>query len=104
MKQVYLAKDLVEAQMLKDFLSDQKIEVIVKGEFLMGAVGEIPADTSPSVWVVDEKYFDQARELVQLFGNQSIEPVSDSVWKCLQCDELIEPQFSECWKCGKTRD
>jgi len=95
---------MLEAQMLKDFISNHGIEVMIKGELLMGAIGEIPADTAPSVWVVNEDDYDRARELVSVFeGRDKVSPVDASVWKCLDCDELIEPQFSQCWKCGKSR-
>ena len=104
MKQIYSAENLVEAQMLKDFITENQIEVLIKGEMLMGAIGEIPADTAPSIWVIDDEDFDRARELVGVFeGRNKSSPGDGSVWKCLDCDELIEPQFSQCWSCGKSR-
>jgi len=104
MKQVYKAADLIEAQLLKDFISDHKIEVIIKGDLLTGAVGEIPADITPSVWVLNVDDYDAARELVTVFeSNNKDAALTQSVWKCLECDELIEPQFSQCWKCGAAR-
>lgn len=101
MKQVYSAQDLIEAQFLKDFISENKIDVIIKGDILMGAIGEIPADTTPSIWVLDESDYDRAKELVAAFRERN--SVNNSVWKCPDCDELIEPQFSQCWNCGKVR-
>ena len=104
MKQVYSAQDLVEAQFLKDFMIANNIEVIIKGEMLMGAIGEIPANTTPSVWGIDDASFDKAKELVTVFeGRDRALSTDASVWKCLDCDELIEPQFSQCWSCGKPR-
>ncbi len=104
MKQVYSAQDLIEAQFLKDFMLENRIEVIIKGEILLGAIGEIPANTSPTIWVLNDDEYDRACELVGVFesGDKTLSSEA-SVWKCLDCDELIEPQFSQCWSCGKTR-
>jgi len=104
MKQVYSAQSLMDAQFLKDFISENEIEVMIKGDMLLGAIGEIPADTTPSVWVLDDADFDRARALVKVFEDrEGAVAANASVWKCLECDELIEPQFSQCWNCGKTR-
>jgi len=103
-KQIYSARDLLEAQLLKDFILDHQIDVLIKGDLLLGAIGELPADTTPSVWVLDDDEYDRAKELVLVFkGRDKTSQVELTVWKCLECDELIESQFSECWKCGKTR-
>lgn len=104
MKQIYSAANMLDAQLLKDFLLDRGIEVIIKGELLMGAIGEIPADTTPSVWVMDDSDYEAAKSLVSAFEDpDKIISPEKTVWKCLDCDELIEPQFSQCWKCGKPR-
>ena len=104
MKQIYSAKDILEAQMLNDFISDHGIEVLIKGALLMGAIGEIPADTAPTIWIIDDDEYERARELVTVFeGRGKSTAPNNSVWKCMDCDELIEPQFSQCWNCGKAR-
>jgi len=104
MKQVYSAPDLIVAQMLKDYLLTFQIECIVKGDMLIGAVGEIPADTYPTVWVLDDADYDKAKALVEKYeNNQSEDQVFNNVWKCEDCDELIDAQFTQCWNCGKER-
>jgi len=104
MKQVYSARDLLEAQLLKDFISDHGVEVLIKGELLMGAIGEIPADTAPTIWVLNDDDYESARKLVSVFeGRDKTVNPELTVWKCLDCDELMEPQFSQCWHCGNPR-
>lgn len=102
MKQVYAAPDLITAQMFKDYLQMFNVDCIIKGDMLIGAIGEIPADTYPTVWVCDESDFDRARNLVKQFEENQGQ-VYDNVWKCEDCDELIDAQFTQCWKCGKER-
>jgi uncharacterized OB-fold protein len=24
-------------------------------------------------------------------------------WRCVQCGEMLEPQFAACWQCGQQR-
>jgi len=104
MKQVYEASDLVNAQMLKDYLVSFGIEAIVKGELLVGAIGEIPADSYPTVWIVNENDLEKAKLRIKNFESQAPDDqMYNSVWKCMDCDELIDAQFTQCWKCGSER-
>jgi len=41
MKELYQARDPVEAQLLKDFLASYHIETVTQGEYLTGAAGEL---------------------------------------------------------------
>lgn len=104
MKQIYIAANSLDAQMLKDYLESTGIQAIIKGDYLTGAVGEIPANTFPTVWVVDEEDEVRAKKLVANFES---EHPSDQIhithWHCPQCKELIEPQFTQCWHCGYQR-
>ena len=105
MKQVYIASNPADAYMLKDYLTSAGIEAVIKGEYLMGAIGEIPTNTYPTVWVVDEEDFERAQRMVRDY--ESKHP-SDQIylthWRCPACGELIEPQFTQCWNCGKNRE
>ena len=104
MKQVYIAQDNITAHLVKDYLASCYIESIIKGELLLGAVGEIPANSFPTVWVIDDDDYDKALELVKSFEAGFTEnQLFDNVWKCDNCDELIEAQFTQCWKCGRER-
>ncbi len=106
MKRVYQARNPADAQLLKGILETQDIEATVQGDFLWSTRGEVPItlETSPSVWVVDEKDFERAMEIVRDF--QRPEVPGDSLlqeWKCDRCGETNEGQFSECWQCGAER-
>jgi len=104
MKQVYSAGSLIDAQIVKDHLMSLNIECIIKGELLLGAIGEIPADTNPTVWVIDERDYDLALEKIKNFeSDRTMDQMHFNVWKCCKCNELIEPQFTQCWNCGATR-
>ena len=101
---MYIARDNFTAQLVKDYLASCYIESIIKGELLIGAVGEIPANTFPTVWILEDDDYDKALELVKSFEAGFAEnQLFDNVWKCESCNELIEAQFTQCWKCGNER-
>ena len=104
MKRLYAARDLIEAQLFKDFLQDHHIESVVLGGYLGGAAGELPAMQFPEVWVLEERDFRRGRELLDQFNDQSRDDVTHQLsWRCGGCGEKIEAQFDICWKCGAMR-
>jgi len=104
MKQVYSAADVVSAQMLKDYLVAYGIEAFVQGDLLGGAVGELPASNLITVWVLNDEDFERAEARVKNFESSRVDDqVHNSVWKCIDCDELIDAQFTHCWKCNAER-
>ncbi len=104
MKRVYIASDLVGAQMRKDYLMSFGIDAFVQGDLLIGAIGEIAADSYPSVWILNDDDFGRAKERIKNFETQQPDDqVYSNVWKCIECDELIDAQFTQCWQCGSDR-
>jgi hypothetical protein len=103
MKKVYMAMNPTDAHLLKGVLESEGIGAVVQGEFLWIARGEVPitTDTAPSVWVIDEADYERAMKVVKQF--QSSENISGHEWKCTNCDETNEGQFTECWHCGTSR-
>jgi hypothetical protein len=98
MRKAFTAQHPTEAYFLKGLLESEGIAAEVRGEALFGARGEAPvtADTLPSIWVLDDSQFERALEILR---NRQ-EGAPREVWECPNCGELLEPQFSTCWKCG----
>lgn len=104
MKKVYEARDLIEAQMLKDYLETYGFECIIKGDLLLGGIGELPADSYPSIWLIHEEDYERVRERVRNFEqDRKDDQMFDNVWYCASCGEVIEAQFTQCWNCGAIR-
>jgi hypothetical protein len=99
--QAYVARNLMQAHLIKGFLDSEGIFAVVRGEHLVALQGEIPItmDTLPSVWVPEEDRA-RARELIERALKQE-QPSDD--WVCIECGESIEGQFTECWRCGAAR-
>jgi hypothetical protein len=70
---------------------------------LNGALGEIPADQcAPELWLVDERDEALARRI--LAAARSGPPPGALPWTCRACGEMLEPQFTACWRCGAWRE
>ena len=105
MKQVYTARDEVDAQLAKGFLDDEEIESVVQMGGLGSILGESPTSeqTLPSIWV-NEEDVDRATAALRSFQSNA-PPIAASaeLWKCPNCGEMIDPQFTECWNCRTPR-
>lgn len=105
MKRVYQSSDYYSAQLVKAYLEDNAIEATVTGEMLLGAIGELPANSYPAVWVTDDEDEDRAKALIAAYEQALTSPQanSDMNWICPGCGESIERQFAQCWNCGSSR-
>ena len=101
MKKVYTSIDEIQIGFLQGILEDQKINCLIKNQFLQGGIGEIPAhETWPEIWVTNDRDEQLAKTLIE----QALAPEKwQREWKCPSCGEWIESQFSECWKCNSSR-
>lgn len=84
---------------VRQVLDNHAIPCIVRNDFLAGGAGELPVnETWPEIWVIDDRDFDRARALVDAIVATA--HASDPPWRCTSCGELVEGQFTDCWRCG----
>lgn len=103
MKKIHAAKHAVDAHLVKGFLESQGIEAVIRGEFLTGGWGELPVDLC-SVWVADDAQYERADALLAAFFNGDLaRELRAENWRCAQCGEQLEGQFTTCWNCGAVR-
>lgn len=100
MKLLHPCRTPMDAHAVRGFLESNGVEAVVRGEFLAGGVGELPADVC-AVWVVDDAAYDRAQRLLRDFlrGFHHAGPS----WVCPGCGERLEGQFTHCWSCGTER-
>ena len=106
MRQVYSAQHPTEAHIVKGMLESGGIECVVKGEILFSARGELPItpETAPSVWIVEDGRYAQARRIVRRYERANTgNPAPVETWLCPSCGEQLEGQFTHCWQCGAPR-
>jgi hypothetical protein len=108
MRHVYSGRDEMDAHFVKGLLEAEGIEAAVMGENLVNAVGTLPlSDNSlPGVWVPDGEEA-RAQAIVQRYKQVDAANANDvkvqPTWKCVNCGEAVEQQFTNCWKCGHAR-
>jgi hypothetical protein len=101
-ERVYQAASLLDAQLVQDALEDSGIDATINGAYLSGAIGELPADATPSVWVIDDVDVARARTIInELLDDTASDSRSD--WTCADCGEASSASFQFCWKCGTAR-
>lgn len=98
---VYEAANPPQAEILKDFLGGHGIDAEVRDQHLWGGVGELPADSYPSIWVFSPADAQTARKLIRDF--ETGRTASQPGWQCRRCGEHLEGQFTRCWHCGQAR-
>ncbi|MCG6942961.1 MAG: DUF2007 domain-containing protein [Thiohalocapsa sp.] len=102
MQRLYQAGDRIEAQLLSDFLHRHLVENAIFGDYLSGAIGELPANIYPSIWIVHDRDLSRARDLLRRFLDDGRREPAPS-WVCRNCGELVDGSFDLCWHCGSER-
>ena len=96
MRRVYSSFDLLAVHHAKNVLETEGIRATVRNELLSSAMGELPpAECQPELWVLRDEDAPRAERLLR-HGPQA----RGAAWRCPSCDEISEPQFTQCWKCG----
>ena len=65
--------------------------------------GELPVDAC-AVWITDDAQYETANALLMAFlRGDAAREFRGQHWRCPQCGEQLEGQFTACWKCGTRR-
>lgn len=101
MKMFYSAPNSLLVGHVRNLLEVEGIECELKNEFLAGGMGELPpTEAWPELWI-DEKDLSRAQQLLDAFQHEPAVVLPE--WKCPNCGEQVEGQFSACWNCGADR-
>jgi hypothetical protein len=96
-KRVYRAASLLQVAHARNVLITAGIHCELRNQYLAGAMGDLPMmETWPQLYVedVDERY------ALGALARAAAAP-SGNPWRCAGCGEQIEPQFTQCWRCGR---
>ncbi len=97
MKKVYAAANLAEAYHVLNLLADEGIAAKVFNENAQGALGELPLNAYPEVWVECDNDLERARGIIKEYET----PVGDiKSIKCRHCGEENPGNFQLCWRCS----
>jgi hypothetical protein len=103
MQRLYQAADRLEAQFVHDLLDRHRIEARIFGDYLSGAVGELPADIRPTLWLLDDADLPRAQALLEAWLAENARRADARSWVCHGCGELLDGSFDLCWRCGHER-
>ena len=99
MKKLYVCLNTIEAQMLKDVVSNADIVCMIKNEQLGRLAPEIPfTECYPEIWILNEADYAKAREIIDRWLESKNEDFE--AWVCPDCGVEIEGQFAACWNCA----
>lgn len=102
MKRIYSSQNLALVHHLSDILEHEGIVCMIKNENLFMAAGHLPPlDCWPELWLADDSQYDQACKIIDDVLSSEMTPGES--WKCTNCGERHEPQFTDCWNCGASR-
>src|SRR5262245_36510534 len=98
---VYVANNLVEAELVRDRLNEEGIDVEIKNEIIAGVVPAFPylLDPLPEIWVHDARDWEHARQLVHDYEARRTQPDDAAEISCPKCAESNPANFELCWKC-----
>jgi len=103
MQCVYSSPSSAEAHLVQGYLEQAGVPATVQGGELGGLLGAVPTtETYASVWVADEDA-ERAEDFVEEFLSSQTAEAGGTPWRCPNCGEELEPQFSDCWNCGASR-
>jgi hypothetical protein len=103
MKKVYVAADWMEAQLVFDWLASNGLEPKMEGVYRQGAMGQLPVDATPSLWVADA-FAERAEQEIGAFHRRTREREQQEDWVCAGCGEPSPASMDSCWNCGRERD
>ncbi len=105
MKQIYQARDEMEAHWLKALLERQGFEVKVLGGTLSRIVGELPfTEAFPTLHVPDEQEQAGREAVARIVEARPAAEPDASPWRCPDCGEWVDAHFGECWNCGYVKE
>ena len=100
MKKVTSADSLVTISHYRNLLESEGIPAFVRNEHLGSILGEMPfQEVWPELWVQNDIDYDRALELLDRDTLLRESPAAS--WRCENCREENEGQFSACWNCGR---
>jgi hypothetical protein len=98
MKRVFRAASLIQVAHARNVLLSAGIQSELRNQYLAGALGDLPMlETWPQLYVEDA---DEPAALRALARAAAVP--SGASWTCELCGEVLEPQFTSCWRCGSS--
>ena len=100
------ANDL-DGEIAKGLLAENGIEALISKDDCGGMMPNFQLTRGVRIYVLP-KDVEKSENLLKMLANDQDgdheDPQTDSSWLCANCGEALEQQFTDCWKCGPSRD
>ncbi|ATG75565.1 putative signal transducing protein [Zobellella denitrificans] len=96
---VYQAANSLEAHTLKGAMEVAGIAVLLQGEALSGALGELPVNAVEVTLLIHPADLEGARHILEQYRRGN-----GGSWRCPRCGEHNAASFEICWRCGQEPD
>ena len=92
----------LDGEIAKGLLAENGIEALISKDDCGGMFPNLQATRGVRLYVLPRDV-ETSEDLLKMLSNNDTEPKTDSNWQCSNCGEDLEPQFTDCWKCGTER-
>lgn len=95
----------VDAEIIKGMLEENGIEVFFVRDDCGGMEPQLQITEGIKI-LVPYAQSDQAGRIIEgvdLNDGKLANQADGGLWECSNCNEKIEPQFTDCWNCGTAR-
>ena len=97
---------MVEAKLILEILRQANIKGVSKEDSKRMGIHEVGIPYNATAIFVEEEDMESAIKIISEYfkaSTASEKAHQGQPWQCEACSELIEPQFTACWNCGKDR-
>ena len=104
--EVLVCYNILEAEIAKGVLEKNGIEVFVVRDDCGGMEPQLQITEGIKVLVPSAQLQEASDLLKNMNGPETSgkQAQEETTWKCDQCGELLESQFTDCWNCGAPRE
>lgn len=100
MRKIYEAENIIDAELLAQMFRAHGVDVFIEGWHRQGALGELPVNAAPTLWVADD-VLARAQNVLQLWQQWQTTTQSQADWRCPRCGEMVPATMLSCWSCGQ---
>jgi DNA-directed RNA polymerase subunit RPC12/RpoP len=98
--------EALDVHALRSLLAQEGIEAVVLNQTPASASVDVASfATWPELWIANEEDEPAARAIVERYlADKAPRAEKRPAWKCPRCGEMIEVQFTDCWRCTVTTE
>ena len=102
MKRIYSSWNLTAVHHAKNLLEVEGIRARVRNEVISSGIGQLPPiECQIELWVVNDADAERAERVLR--ASAAGPQARGAPWRCADCGEVCEAQFTQCWRCGAYR-